>query len=120
MDIPPVSVHQRVPIILGSKDDVEDSLVLLEGAQTRAESAQECKKYYEKCDDPTLKERPYKTLLSKDASCSRWKGHCKHAETTWLRKRIQKGLFCIYVSLLFSFYHESYLSLAKSIGVSHS
>jgi len=40
MDIPPVSVHQRVPIILGSKDDVE-----------------ECKKYYEKCDDPKLKER---------------------------------------------------------------
>ena len=24
MDIPPVSVHQRVPIILGSKEDVED------------------------------------------------------------------------------------------------
>jgi len=40
MDIPPVSVHQRVPIILGSKEDVE-----------------ECKKYYEKCDDPKLKER---------------------------------------------------------------
>ena len=26
MDIPPVSVHQRVPIILGSKEDVEDCL----------------------------------------------------------------------------------------------
>ena len=24
MDIPPVSVHQRVPIILGSKEDVEE------------------------------------------------------------------------------------------------
>jgi len=40
MDIPPVKVHQRVPIILGSKDDVE-----------------ECQKYYEKCDDPVLKAR---------------------------------------------------------------
>ncbi|OLQ15386.1 Fructose-1,6-bisphosphatase, chloroplastic [Symbiodinium microadriaticum] len=24
MDIPPVNVHQRVPIVLGSKEDVED------------------------------------------------------------------------------------------------
>lgn len=40
MDIPPVKVHQRVPIILGSADDVD-----------------ECYKYYEKCDDPVLKAR---------------------------------------------------------------
>jgi len=40
MDIPPVQVHQRVPIILGSKEDIE-----------------ECKNYYEKSDDPVLKER---------------------------------------------------------------
>lgn len=40
MDIPPVNVHQRVPIVLGSKEDVE-----------------ECKKYYEKSEDPKLKER---------------------------------------------------------------
>jgi len=40
MDIPPVSVHQRVPVILGSAEDVD-----------------ECKKYYDKSDDPKLKER---------------------------------------------------------------
>eukprot|EP00403_Amphidinium_massartii_P010412 CAMPEP_0178421046 /NCGR_PEP_ID=MMETSP0689_2-20121128/26448_1 /TAXON_ID=160604 /ORGANISM="Amphidinium massartii, Strain CS-259" /LENGTH=474 /DNA_ID=CAMNT_0020042551 /DNA_START=138 /DNA_END=1562 /DNA_ORIENTATION=- len=45
MDIPPVAVHQRVPIILGSKADVE-----------------ECQKYYEKSDDPALKERCMKRL----------------------------------------------------------
>eukprot|EP00933_Yihiella_yeosuensis_P005800 TRINITY_DN11038_c3_g1_i1.p1 TRINITY_DN11038_c3_g1~~TRINITY_DN11038_c3_g1_i1.p1 ORF type:complete len:530 (-),score=94.06 TRINITY_DN11038_c3_g1_i1:106-1587(-) len=45
MDIPPVTVHQRVPVILGSKDDVE-----------------ECKKYYSKSTDPTLKERCQRRL----------------------------------------------------------
>eukprot|EP00440_Ansanella_granifera_P007103 gb/GFBE01007692.1/.p1 GENE.gb/GFBE01007692.1/~~gb/GFBE01007692.1/.p1 ORF type:complete len:106 (+),score=31.30 gb/GFBE01007692.1/:1-318(+) len=40
LDIPPVSVHQRVPVILGSSDDVD-----------------ECKKYYDASTDPTLKER---------------------------------------------------------------
>jgi len=40
MDIPPVAVHQRVPIILGSKLDVE-----------------ECQKYYARESDPALKER---------------------------------------------------------------
>ncbi|CAJ1388756.1 unnamed protein product [Effrenium voratum] len=40
MDIPPTSVHQRVPIVLGSKEDVE-----------------ECRKYYDESDDPKLKER---------------------------------------------------------------
>lgn len=40
MDIPPVGVHQRVPIILGSVEDVE-----------------ECQKYYAKSTDPTLKQR---------------------------------------------------------------
>eukprot|EP00931_Biecheleriopsis_adriatica_P061231 TRINITY_DN36808_c0_g1_i1.p1 TRINITY_DN36808_c0_g1~~TRINITY_DN36808_c0_g1_i1.p1 ORF type:complete len:498 (-),score=110.46 TRINITY_DN36808_c0_g1_i1:122-1615(-) len=40
LDIPPVSVHQRVPVILGSPEDVE-----------------ECEKYYKASDDPTLKER---------------------------------------------------------------
>lgn len=45
MDIPPVKVHQRVPIILGSKDDVD-----------------ECQKYYDKSEDPALKERCRKRL----------------------------------------------------------
>eukprot|EP00929_Paragymnodinium_shiwhaense_P067537 TRINITY_DN3397_c0_g1_i6.p1 TRINITY_DN3397_c0_g1~~TRINITY_DN3397_c0_g1_i6.p1 ORF type:complete len:490 (+),score=151.83 TRINITY_DN3397_c0_g1_i6:52-1470(+) len=45
MDIPPVKVHQRVPIILGSMDDVN-----------------ECQKYYDKCDDPVLKARCAKRL----------------------------------------------------------
>jgi len=45
MDIPPTAVHQRVPIVLGSKEDVE-----------------ECQKYYDKCDDPALKERCMKRL----------------------------------------------------------
>jgi len=40
MDIPPVAVHQRVPVILGSTEDVE-----------------ECKSFFDKCDDPKLKER---------------------------------------------------------------
>lgn len=40
MDIPPVKVHQRVPIILGSMEDVE-----------------ECQKYYDESDDPELKAR---------------------------------------------------------------
>lgn len=40
MDIPPTGVHQRVPIILGSSEDVE-----------------ECQKYYTKSKDPTLKAR---------------------------------------------------------------
>jgi len=40
MDIPPVAVHQRVPVILGSTEDV-----------------QECKDYFDKCNDPKLKER---------------------------------------------------------------
>jgi fructose-1,6-bisphosphatase I len=40
MDIPPVNVHQRVPVILGSTEDVD-----------------ECFKYYSKSDDPALKER---------------------------------------------------------------
>lgn len=40
MDIPPIKVHQRVPVILGSKEDVE-----------------ECMKYYSKSDDPALKQR---------------------------------------------------------------
>merc|ERR1712207_34316 len=38
MDIPPVEVHQRVPVILGSIEDV-----------------QECKGFFDKCDDPKLK-----------------------------------------------------------------
>mmetsp|Transcript_55148 Transcript_55148/g.129114 ORF Transcript_55148/g.129114 Transcript_55148/m.129114 type:complete len:487 (-) Transcript_55148:96-1556(-) len=38
MDIPPVAVHQRVPIILGSPEDID-----------------ECKKYYDKSDDESLK-----------------------------------------------------------------
>lgn len=45
MDIPPVKVHQRVPIILGSKEDVD-----------------ECQKYYDKSEDPALKERCRKRL----------------------------------------------------------
>eukprot|EP00448_Togula_jolla_P000816 CAMPEP_0170602844 /NCGR_PEP_ID=MMETSP0224-20130122/18605_1 /TAXON_ID=285029 /ORGANISM="Togula jolla, Strain CCCM 725" /LENGTH=475 /DNA_ID=CAMNT_0010927705 /DNA_START=56 /DNA_END=1483 /DNA_ORIENTATION=+ len=40
MDIPPTGVHQRVPIILGSTDDVA-----------------ECCKYYQKSDDKSLKKR---------------------------------------------------------------
>merc|ERR1719401_3011512 len=40
MDIPPVQVHQRVPVILGSKEDVE-----------------ECEKFFDKCDDPAIKQR---------------------------------------------------------------
>jgi fructose-1,6-bisphosphatase I len=37
LDIPPVKVHQRVPIILGSPEDVA-----------------ECQKYYDECNDPAL------------------------------------------------------------------
>jgi len=40
MDIPPVAVHQRVPVILGSLRDVE-----------------ECQEYFDKCDDPALRQR---------------------------------------------------------------
>lgn len=40
MDIPPATVHQRVPIILGSEEDVA-----------------ECQKYYEKSDDAALRAR---------------------------------------------------------------
>jgi fructose-1,6-bisphosphatase len=40
MDIPPQSVHQRVPCILGSRDDVE-----------------ELRRYYEASDDVELKAR---------------------------------------------------------------
>merc|ERR1719356_1721564 len=40
MDIPPVAVHQRVPVILGSKEDVD-----------------ECKEFFDKCDDPELRAR---------------------------------------------------------------
>lgn len=40
MDVPPVNVHQRVPIILGSPDDVD-----------------ECFRYYDKSDDPELRAR---------------------------------------------------------------
>jgi len=45
LDIPPVGVHQRVPVILGSADDVE-----------------ECKKFFDKSDDPALKARCEKRL----------------------------------------------------------
>lgn len=40
LDIPPVKVHQRVPVILGSTEDVE-----------------ECQKYYFESNDPVLKAR---------------------------------------------------------------
>jgi fructose-1,6-bisphosphatase I len=40
MDIPPTNVHQRVPIILGSPDDID-----------------ECYGYYDRCDDPSLQAR---------------------------------------------------------------
>merc|ERR1719150_2193595 len=40
MDIPPVAVHQRVPVILGSPEDVD-----------------ECYGYFDRCEDPALKER---------------------------------------------------------------
>lgn len=40
MDIPPVAVHQRVPVILGSLRDVE-----------------ECQEYFDKCEDPALRQR---------------------------------------------------------------
>lgn len=40
LDIPPAKVHQRIPVIMGSKEDVE-----------------ECQKFYEKSDDPVLKKR---------------------------------------------------------------
>mmetsp|Transcript_63127 Transcript_63127/g.124828 ORF Transcript_63127/g.124828 Transcript_63127/m.124828 type:complete len:467 (-) Transcript_63127:52-1452(-) len=40
MDIPPVEVHQRVPVILGSADDVD-----------------ECFGYFDRCKDPVLRER---------------------------------------------------------------
>jgi len=40
MDVPPKAVHQRVPVILGSPEDVA-----------------ECQKFYEACEDPTLRKR---------------------------------------------------------------
>mmetsp|Transcript_93128 Transcript_93128/g.290321 ORF Transcript_93128/g.290321 Transcript_93128/m.290321 type:complete len:480 (+) Transcript_93128:66-1505(+) len=40
MDIPPVAVHQRVPVILGSPEDVD-----------------ECFGYFDRCDDPELRAR---------------------------------------------------------------
>jgi fructose-1,6-bisphosphatase I len=40
MDIPPTNVHQRVPVILGSPDDID-----------------ECYSYYDKCTDPALQAR---------------------------------------------------------------
>merc|ERR1719401_2944793 len=40
MDIPPTGVHQRVPVILGSADDVG-----------------ECKAFFDRCDDPELRAR---------------------------------------------------------------
>mmetsp|Transcript_1693 Transcript_1693/g.3100 ORF Transcript_1693/g.3100 Transcript_1693/m.3100 type:complete len:132 (+) Transcript_1693:2-397(+) len=40
MDIPPTAVHQRVPVILGSADDVD-----------------ECYDYFDKYDDPELRAR---------------------------------------------------------------
>jgi len=45
MDIPPKAVHQRVPIILGSPDDVN-----------------ECQKYFQDSKDPALKEKCMKRL----------------------------------------------------------
>eukprot|EP00435_Cladocopium_sp_Y103_P019554 s252_g4.t1 len=45
LDIPPVGVHQRVPVILGSAEDVD-----------------ECKKFFDKSDDPALKARCEKRL----------------------------------------------------------
>lgn len=40
LDIPPTKVHQRVPVILGSSDDVD-----------------ECYGYFDRCDDPELRAR---------------------------------------------------------------
>jgi fructose-1,6-bisphosphatase I len=45
MDIPPKGVHQRVPVILGSPDDVS-----------------ECQKYFLESEDPALKEKCMKRL----------------------------------------------------------
>lgn len=45
LDIPPVGVHQRVPVILGSAEDVD-----------------ECKKFFDSSDDPALKARCEKRL----------------------------------------------------------
>eukprot|EP00929_Paragymnodinium_shiwhaense_P112731 TRINITY_DN809_c0_g1_i1.p1 TRINITY_DN809_c0_g1~~TRINITY_DN809_c0_g1_i1.p1 ORF type:complete len:523 (-),score=132.89 TRINITY_DN809_c0_g1_i1:412-1980(-) len=45
MDIPPMKVHQRVPVILGSMEDVE-----------------ECQKYYEKSTDAELRARCQRRL----------------------------------------------------------
>lgn len=45
LDIPPVGVHQRVPVILGSAEDVE-----------------ECKKFFDESNDPALKARCEKRL----------------------------------------------------------
>jgi len=40
MDIPPVAVHQRVPVILGSPEDID-----------------ECYGYFDRCEDPELRAR---------------------------------------------------------------
>lgn len=40
LDIPPTKVHQRVPVILGSPDDID-----------------ECYGYYDRCEDPELRAR---------------------------------------------------------------
>merc|ERR1712003_173147 len=40
MDISPTAVHQRVPVILGSADDID-----------------ECFGYFDRCDDPELRAR---------------------------------------------------------------
>lgn len=45
MDIPPKAVHQRVPVILGSPDDID-----------------ECQKYFKESTDPVLKEKCMKRL----------------------------------------------------------
>jgi len=40
MDVPPTAVHQRVPVILGSAEDID-----------------ECYRYFDRCDDPELRAR---------------------------------------------------------------
>lgn len=49
MDILPAKVHQRVPVIMGSKDDVS-----------------ECEKYYARCTDPAPKGRSLRRLQCGD------------------------------------------------------
>jgi len=50
MDIPPVNVHQRVPVILGSADDID-----------------ECFGYFDRCDNPELRERCMNRLKGRSA-----------------------------------------------------